>query len=141
MRPVPDIAGFREAQDELIQRLGQDVTFHIPGAVTYPPGTPLDRETGRPHDPTIKPVSEPVVDEVVRCSVVYRPIAGEDDVEANIGGVRRTTSMALAMRVPDFARVEDATEATVNGRDYKVTEIVPDGLTEVQRYIAFLEAR
>jgi hypothetical protein len=139
----PDIAGFRRAQEELIDKLGQDVTFLVPQPPTYPPGTVLDPETGRPHDPTIRPIQDPDAEVVVRCSVVYRPILrqGEDDVTGGASGPRRTTQMAVTMKVVDRPRVEGATKATVNDLSYKVTDIVPDGLTEVQRYIAFLEAR
>lgn len=138
---LPDIAGFRAAQEELIDKLGQDVTFHVPHAPTYPLGTVLDPETGKPHDPTIRPTNPGDDDVVVRCTVVYRPIQGEDDVQGGPGGVRRTSQMALALKVADFPAVEDARTATVNGVGFKLTDIVPDGLTEVQRYIAFLEAR
>lgn len=118
--------------------------FHLRRAPQYPPGTRLNDE-GRPYDPTVKPVAgtDGFDDEEVRCAVVYRPIKGSDEAEDETtwSGVRRNQSMAVAMKVVDYPRVADADEATVNGIDYKVTEIVPDGLTEVQRYIAFLEAR
>lgn len=139
----PDIAGFRRAQEELIDKLGQDVTFHVPQAATYPPGTVLDPETGRPHDPTIRPTQAADADVVVRCSVVYRPIMrqGEDHVTGGPSGLHRTSTMAVTMKVVDRPSVEGASKATVNDISYKVTDILPDGLTEVQRYIAFLEAR
>lgn len=137
----PDIAGFRQAQEELIDKLGQDVTFRIPQPVTYPPDTQLDRETGRPFDPTIKPTSADHDDVVVRCTVVYRPIQGDEDVKGGMSGLRRTANMALALKVADRPQIDDATQATVNGLDYAVRDIVPDGLTEVQRYVVFLESR
>lgn len=140
----PDIAGFRDAQERLIDQLGQDVTFKLRRTPTYPPGTRLN-DDGRPYDPTVKPTAgtDGFDEQVVRCSVVYRPIVRVPNApdEATWAGTRRDQSMAVTFKVADYARVEDADEATVNGIDYKVTEIVPDGLTEVQRYIAFLEAR
>lgn len=141
----PDIAGFRDAQDRLIDQLGQDVTFKLRRTPDYPPGTKLNPETNRPYDPTVKPIAgtDGFDEQVVRCSVVYRPIHVnvEDPTNTNWGGLRRSESMAVTFKVVDFPRVESADEAEVNGIDYRVTEVVPDGLTEVQRYIAFLEAR
>jgi hypothetical protein len=140
----PDIAGFRGAQDRLIDELGQDVTFKLRQTPQYPPGTRLNDDTGRPFDPTIKPLAgtDGFDEQVVRCTVVYRPIQRVPNApdETTWGGIRRDQSMALAMKVVDYPRVADADEADVNGINYKITEIVPDGLTEVQRYVAFLEA-
>lgn len=142
---VPDIAGFRDAQERLIDKLGQNVDFKLRRAPQYPPGTPLDRETGRPHDPTIKPLAGTDGFDIVtvRCAIVYKPIHVnvEDPTQTGWGGIRRGESMAVTMKVADYPAVEEADEAQVYGLNFRVTEIVPDGLTEVQRYIAFLEAR
>lgn len=140
----PDIAGFRDAQDRLIDMLGQDVTFRLRRTPQYPPGTRLNDETGRPYDPTVKPVAgtDGFDEEVVRCSVVYRPIVRTPEAphETTWAGVRGTERMAVTFKAVDYVRVREADVAVVNGIDYRVTEMVPDGLTEVQRYVAFLEA-
>src|SRR5437868_15181232 len=108
---LPDIAGFRQAQEELIDKLGQDVTFLLPQAATCPPGTALDPQTHRPFDPTIRPTSGPDAEVVIRCSIVYRPIAraGEDEVVGGASGLRRTGQMAVTMKVAARPSVEGAT--------------------------------
>lgn len=140
----PDIAGFRDAQDRLIDALGQDVTFKLRRTPQYPPGTRLN-DTGRPYDATVKPLAgtDGFDEVVVRCSVVYRPIHVnvEDPTQTGWSGIRRSESMAVTFKAPDYPAAQDADEAQVNGIDYRITEMVPDGLTEVMRYIAFLEAR
>ena len=55
---TPDLQGFRDAQSELRQLFGQDITFQAKAAATWPLGTPIDPETNEPYDPTIEPVSE-----------------------------------------------------------------------------------
>lgn len=140
---VPDIQGFQDAQERLREALGQEITFLVPQVPVWPPGTQLDPETQKPYDPTIKPVSGDGFEEVVKtCTVIFRPIRVnvEDPIGTEAAGLRKSTSMALLIDPDDYPDVEDATQASVAGTDYKITDFEND--TELaNRHIAFLEAR
>jgi hypothetical protein len=140
--PVPDIAGFADAQDRLREAFGQDITFLVPQAKTWPAGTALDPETGEPYDPTTVPTSGADPTEVVKkVNVIYKAlIAGdEDNVVRERLGVMQTESCALIASLADEPDIEDASEFVVNERRYRITDAVTDGLTGPQRYIIFGE--
>lgn len=145
MPNAPDIAGFRDAQNRLREVLGQDVTFHVPEAVTWDPAVALDPETGQPYDPTTVPTSGGGhADVVIRVSVVFRTIrrgAVEDQVIDQPVGVMNDGTVALLIAQADYAAIQDATEFVLNGKDYRITDILPDGIGEIDRYVAFGEAR
>lgn len=139
---IPDLAGFRAAQRTLRQELGVDVTFRIPVAPVWPVGTQIDPETGRPYDPTIEPQSGGNTTPVVKHgSLIFRPITTDDNVAENEPiGPRRDKMLALAIEVEDYAAIANASDVTVEDRDYKVREILRDpGLDD--RYIVYAEAK
>lgn len=143
MTPSPDIAGFREAQARLRQKMGQDVAFSIPETPQWAPGVQLDPETGRPYDPTIEPTAGGGFTTVThRVSVIFRPIRGrlQDETEATAMGIVSDDTAALLMDPADYPSVESAVKFDLNGTDYKITEAVPDGLAGVDRYVVFGEA-
>jgi hypothetical protein len=135
----PDVAGFRDAQRRLRATLGVDVVFTIPGESSWPPDTPLDPQTGRPHDPFLEPTA-PVVDrsELVRCSFVHHPLVGLDPADTPIGSAD-VGSAALIVDVADYPRVADATRAQVGPEIYDVQAFRHDVALGVERYIAYLE--
>lgn len=139
----PNLAGFREAQERLRQEMGVDVDFYIPNAATYPAGTQLDPETGRPHDPTIQPETGGDRETVTRhVALVSRPLPRnvEDPVETGWAGFRRGESAALSFSTAIYADIQAATACEVKGIEYKITEMIRDpGLDD--RYIAYLEAK
>lgn len=144
MPPTPDLAGFRDAQDRLRQALGQDIVFQIPVAKTWGPDVSLDPETGEPYDPTAVPVSGGGVTTVtVRATVIFRPIkrGDEDQVTGVAGGVMNDQNVALLVAATDFTEIEPATGFVLNGKDYSITDIMPDGLGEIDRYVVYGEAR
>jgi hypothetical protein len=105
--PRPDTAGFADAQDRLRQELGVDAVFLIPTALVWPPGTPLDPETGKPFDPFLDPVDPAANTEVtVRCSFVHSPLIGIDPA-ASAGRRRRPRQRGAdraAGQLPDDPR-------------------------------------
>jgi hypothetical protein len=55
----PNLAGFRDAQVRLNAAMGNDVSFRFAASgFTYPPGTPIDPETGKAMDPFVEPLTE-----------------------------------------------------------------------------------
>jgi hypothetical protein len=142
MPAVPDIAGFRDAQRRLREALGRDAVFHVPLAVTWGADVSLDPQTGRPYDPTIVPESGGGSTDVTkRVGLVMRPITQRDDqvAEESPIGPRRDTLIAMAVEVEDFPDVQDATNVTLAGVGYTITETLRDpGLDD--RYIVYAEA-
>jgi hypothetical protein len=142
--PTPDIAGFKDAQKRLRNYLGQEIDFQIPVPKTWGPDVALDPETGEPYDPTAVLTSgggDTIV--TVKATVIFRPIKrGDEDLVAGVAaGVMNEENVALYIDVSDFASVEAATGFSWNGKDYRITDMLPDGLTSIDHYIVYGEAR
>jgi hypothetical protein len=83
---TPSTSDFADAQRRLRAKLGVDVVFLIASDPEWPPGTPLDPETGKPYDPFLDPLVAQVDTEVTkRCSFVHRPLQGIDPTASPIG--------------------------------------------------------
>lgn len=140
----PDLDGWREAMDRGRSFLGQDITFYLPTDPVWPPGTAINPETGRPYDPTVVPASGGE-EEVVTLRVgVISPVvttAARDQVEATAAGVERTDRAALDVNLAQGPTIQLAAAFTVNGIRFKITDIVPHGLTAPDRYVVFGEAQ
>lgn len=138
---APNIAGFKEAQSRLRNLLGTTAIFHVPGPVVYPPGTPVDPQTGRPYDPTIKPTSEPITDKPHKVAVVVaRPSGRGGEVEVSWAGLRYGDSALLEMDDAVAADVQAATTVTIKGMNYKISQLRPDpGLDD--RWLATVELK
>ena len=142
----PDMDGWRDAQNRLRVALGQDITFKVPIPAVYAAGVQLDPENGRPYDPTIKPESGGgTTDVIVRVSVVSRPIRAarpEDDVDSgSAAGPMLTPPILLLVGVTDSPTIQDAVSFVYDGRNFAITDIIADGLTRVDRYIVYGEAK
>jgi hypothetical protein len=145
MSVTPNVAGYKDAMDRLRSALGQDVTFKVPEAVTWPAGVELDPETGQPYDHTVEPESGGGFTEVVvHVGVVnqtFRTANPKDEVPDAAGGIERTGLVVLNCSLADYPTVEPATEFTLNGIDYRVTDREATGLTSVDRWMIFGEAK
>lgn len=140
MDVLPDVAGFREAQKRLRQRLGVDVVFLVPQAPTWPDGTQLDPETGRPYDPFAEPASGGDDQEVtVRCSLVNRALTPLDPTVTTAVGDQDIAEAALIVDEADFATVQGARRCRVLARTWRIAELKLDELAGDARYIAYLE--
>jgi hypothetical protein len=141
---APDIAGFKDAQRRLRQTTGQDITFRIPVAPVWDPAVQRDPETGDPYDPTAVPTSGGgFTNVVVRASVNFKPIRVHilDEVQDFAGGVQRTDQVALTVDTLAYPPIQDATEFVLNGVDWKITEVIPDGLQTEDRKVIFGEVK
>lgn len=70
MSSGPDLAGFGDAQARKREAFGRRVDFLGEVLMTFPPGTPIDPETGHPHDPTIRPSASGQARASATCEVV-----------------------------------------------------------------------
>lgn len=142
---LPETQGFRDAMDRLRDVMGGDVTFRIPQPKTWPPGTPLDPETGEPYDPAIQPTSSGFDDVVKHVGIVTKPISPAregGDVRFEAGGEFSGMDAVLDVAAADYPDVQDATEVTVLGRHFKIIEGNPGDIAGVvDRYVVYLEAK
>lgn len=144
MPPVPDIAGFFDAQARLRQQTGVDATFIIPTDPVWPPGTALNPETGKPFDPTVVATSAGVpVEVVVRCSILTRLVGAiGNPTEDRAGGSFSGGSIALGVPEERRDEIDGATDVTVADVRYRVKDIKPDpAFNDVRRFIVFAENR
>lgn len=141
---APDLAGFRAAQVRLAEGFGSDVQFSIPaasGAITWPPDTPIDPETGMPYDPVVEPLAGGDPETVtVRAEVVHKTVSQEAVTFGALGWVEGA-EMALILQPEDKTAVEGATEVVVFSERQRITSFRPDGIQPdvVDRWIVFLQ--
>lgn len=135
----PDFEGFAAAQKALREKFGQDLTFAIPGEVTYPDGTPLDPETGKPFDPTIEPIESEESETTVRVSVVNRPIRTglSDESERKAIGWLEEGGVVLIVDPEDWPEIENATRVQFADEWYAIRQTDHDYLGEVDRYLVW----
>lgn len=141
--PSPDFTGFEGAQVRLRAAFGRTVEFFAPEPTIYPPGTRLDPETGRPFDPTIRPLSSGFTMTTASANVVDRPFAlGLDGQrEATALGFLTDADKVLILASGDVALASGAERATYMGEEFKVSDFVHDSLGPVERYLIFLRRR
>lgn len=140
-----DFAGFEQAQVRLRANFGREVEFFAPTPTTWPPGVPLDPETGRPFDVTIAPLSSGWATASAICNVVDRPmglsmrgIADSRDAGTALGDMSETSKVFIVAS-GDVALASGATRLTYLGESFKVTDFRRDALGPVERYLAYAE--
>lgn len=142
---APDVSGFIDAQERLIDQLGTDVTFHVKTPKVYDPAVQLDPQTREPYDPTAVATSGGgEVDTQLRVGTVRHLLdsGANDGVDDRAGGVMRSDRAALAVKVGDFASIEAASEVTIAGERYRVTDTTAEQIgATVYRHIVYLEAK
>lgn len=138
--PTPDLAGFRQAQGRLRSQFGETVVFIGPGSVTFPPGTTVDPDTGRPYDPTIEPTAQVPDERLASATVAFRTAVGEGGDATAIGWVQDSTVM-LSSDLTASAAAADAVDVEIRGRRYKITEMRPDGIGGLHRWVTWAKER
>lgn len=134
----PNLAGFREAQARLIDKLGADVEFTLPATdVEYPPDTPLDPESGEPYDPTIEPISGGPTTVTVKATVIERRGSAADEVELAPVGWIEGADVAVKVKSADRATIDGTTHFLAFGEQYAVRDIRPSGLNVVDSYFVY----
>lgn len=125
MSPSPDLAGFRDAAVRMRAEMGTDVPFFTRVEGTYPEGTAIDPENGKPFDPTVAPVGSAWGSAVVRAGVYTENVPGsrEDDVARIAAGWFEDSNIVLDVDPDDYVTVEDATEVEYSDRRYEVSDV------------------
>lgn len=99
-RAEPDLEGFAEAMDRKRILLGEDVIFLSDAVVSFPPGTPLDPESGVPLDPLVEATASAQASAGVRASVYFRAVTrggggGSDSADTPAGRGEHTHVMLI----------------------------------------------
>lgn len=121
--------GFAEAQRRLRQHFGEAVTFYGEPVVTFPPGTPIDPETGEPFDPAVEPVTQQTPSASAMCNVTFKAIN-----RAGVGGERRQGAagdpeLTHVLLITDSSRAADLEPMRrfeVRGEGFLITAQKPD---------------
>jgi hypothetical protein len=129
MSPLaPDLAGYRAALLRKRDALGSEVTFHFATEATWPDGTVLDPNTGRPYDPMIAPASEDGAPAVtMTLSVAFRPNFQEDTQESKVGDVKMNVTLAW-MTIEEWAALGDPTSYDYAGDNYLIRKATEEGI-------------
>lgn len=135
-RPLPDIAGYAEAQHALRERFGERVDFLFGASVTFPPGTAIDPETGQPYDPTIEPTSSAQVTASAWCTVAAKTSQQDPSQPGPLGFVE-TDQLMVATDLSASATIEGAREMIVRDERYLIEGMKPDGIAGQQRFLTF----
>jgi hypothetical protein len=142
---APDINLFIEAQEELREKLGAEVTFKVPVAQTWPEGAKINPTTQQPYDPTILPTSDPFTEIVKRCLVIIKqasPLRPQADTQAAASGEMSGMDIILDVAQADYEEVEEASEMIVNDLEYRVREVKPISVGGIlYRYLIYGQER
>lgn len=140
---VPDMAGFREAQRRLVESLGTDVVFMVPGTTAYASGAYVN-DDGIPLDPTIPASSTVGASGITTRATIIRSAA----TAANAGiatVVGDVPEGKLWLRIPEgtySAAILDAATVLVDGETYEVQRFTKGSLgNEVDRLYVECELR
>lgn len=131
--PEPNVAGFVAAQDNLRARLGRSVVFKVPTAAEWPEGTKINPDTGEPYDATIQRVGDRFTEVTKVCLVILKqasPLRPQADTESEPSGEMSGMDIILDVAAEDYPDIEDASEMTVNGLNYRIREAKPFSLSE-----------
>ena len=148
-RPTPDLTGYREAQVALIAQLGSEVEFFSPSQVVWPEGAILDPETQEPYDPTVVPLSSGFSSASVKCGIAIRSVGLSrrgisDDEHLTAIGEFEDGEGVLLVPIEDFEAndLDEATEATIYGERYDITQTEEDGLaSDPHRIIVYIRQK
>lgn len=132
----PNLAGFLDAQRQLRDDFGVDVTLRTPSAPTWDPAEPIDPETGRPYDPFAVPTAgEGFTEDTIRALVIDPLGVGEDETVVGPAGRASTDTMILSVDPADRDALQAATDVIVRESRYRISEV----RAQRSRLVAFLE--
>lgn len=139
----PDLSGFAEAQQRLRSRFGRVVTFYKPTDVLYDASVPVDEQTGRPFDPTIKPASGGAIASASAvANVVYAPLQGTSRDRTMVDQLGRHSRLNKDL-ILDISQRDVASGAiaySVDEEEWKIIDVKLDGVGDLQRVVVYGEA-
>jgi hypothetical protein len=133
MAETPDIAGFADAQERLRVGFGELVVFLRPPELTWPDGTALDPETGRPYDPMVAG-SAVQSSGAVNCTIAFK--GRDEDVKWTALGLTEAEDALLICDLAAASAASGAQSAVFRGEEYLVVAQRPDGVGGIQRFLS-----
>lgn len=127
-----DVGGFVEAQANLRETFGAPVTFKVPVTKEWPEGTKINPDTELPYDATIQPTSAEFTEIIKTCLVILKqgsPLRPQADTHVVAAGEMSGMDIIIDIADMDKGAVEDASQMTVQGLDYRVEEFKPFSLS------------
>ena len=116
--------------------MGEEVLFLGEPVVTFPPGTPLDPETGKPFDPVITPTASARASATATCEVAYRTIGrGSLQLESDALGWEDRSDVMLIAGSGTGSKIVGMTEFVVRGDTFEIRAKKFDGVTGIDRYL------
>lgn len=127
----PDLDGFREASDRFRQQVGRSLVYLTPVTETWPEGTAIDPENGRPFDPTIQPLASGFASAAVN-TLVVKPGATSrvaEVVEAAIGRIETGEAVLIVAR-DDWENhsLDRATQVAISDEEWMLLQSDFDGV-------------
>lgn len=138
---TPDIAGFRAAAKQLRAQFGSPCLFSIPVAATWPGGTKINADTGRPYDATVVRTNAAFTTTTKTVLIIMKqgsPLRPQPDATFAEPGLMSGMDIILDLDNDDYAAVQNASEFTIDTLDYKVEEFKPFGLAgQLYRWLVY----
>ncbi len=145
MPAEPNATAFVEADKNLREKLGTNITFKVPVAPVWPEHIKINPDTGEPYDPTIERTNDPFTEVVKKCLVILKqgsPLRPQADTMQAASGEMSGMDIILDLGSYDYADVVDASEMTVNGFAYRMREFKAFSLGEtIYRYLVYGQER
>ena len=101
------------------------MTFLAEPSVTFPPGTVIDDDTGRPIDPLIEATASAQASAVVRCTVAVRPLR-DRRLKNTAAGIGEAIDAMLILDPGDETAVASAVAFVAHDQEYKVVGLRRD---------------
>jgi hypothetical protein len=134
---VPNLAGFREAQERKRALLGEDITFFGEPTYTWPPGVPMDAQTGRPYDPVIEPLSSAAASAVIRCGVAHKAGEAQTEVETDALGLADRTKVMLIANAGAASAIEPMVRFQARTESFLIEAVKFDGVAGIDRVLVY----
>lgn len=136
MTDVPDMAGYRDAQERLVAGLGSTVSFNFADNLSFASGVYIDPELGVPLDPTITPsASSPASASIsVKATVIRKSPSNANDGDAAIPSIIPVGHAWL--RIPDGTydvQIFNATTVSIGNETFRIERFIEDGLDQIDR--------
>lgn len=142
MATSPNLDGYREATKRKRAALGEPILFLGEVSVTFPPGTPTDPETGRPHDPVLVPTASARASATLTCEVSFRTLghATFQESDGAFGWVDQTDVMLIA-DVESAPVASGMVEFERHGTLFAIRAQKFDGIAGIDRYLIWGSAK
>lgn len=128
MSIAPNTAGFFEAHKRHRAAFGSPCVFHVPVVPSWPAGTKINPDTGRPYSATAVRSNAEFTDVTKTVLVILKqgsPLRPQADTHWEEAGLLSGMDIILDIDADDYPVVAEAVEFTINTLNYRVEETKP----------------